>query len=106
MSSEFGVNISGLLLSLFPFPAGGFPFSLPLPPNLLSSFSWLYWYVVSGSSLGLFDIEQIHNVIVENGISDATYVAWMKLSDKERQEYQTYLDSCFQNIQSILPTSV
>ena len=51
-------------------------------------------------------IEQIHNVIVENGISDATYVAWMKLSDKERQEYQTYLDSCFQNIQSILPTSV
>lgn len=51
-------------------------------------------------------IEQIHNIIVENGTTDAAYVAWMKLSDKERQEYQIFLNTCFQNIQSILPTSV
>ena len=51
MSSEFGVKIYGRPLSLLPFPAGGFPFSLsgrhvfPFPPthtNLLSNFSWPY----------------------------------------------------------------
>ena len=45
MSSEIGVKISGRSLSLFPFPARGFPFSLSPPPNLLSSFSWLYRYL-------------------------------------------------------------
>ena len=33
MSSEFGVKIYGPLLSLFLFPAGGFPFSLPPAPQ-------------------------------------------------------------------------
>ena len=50
-------------------------------------------------------IDQIHNVIVENGVSDAAYVAWEKLTDREREEHQSYLNVCFQQIQSILPTS-
>ena len=51
-------------------------------------------------------IDQIHNVLVEEGISDAAYVAWQKLSNEERVEQQEFLDSCFEQLQSILPESV
>ena len=51
-------------------------------------------------------IEQIHNVVVEKGESDAVYVAWQKLSTEERVQQQKFLDSCFEQLQSILPPSV
>ena len=54
MSSEFRVKISGRPLSLFLFGRGRFClfFSPAPPPNLLSSFSWLYGYFYFGLFFG------------------------------------------------------
>ena len=44
MSSEIGAKNVVCRFPLSLFGPGGFPFSLSPPPNLLSSFSWLYRY--------------------------------------------------------------
>ena len=51
MSSEIGVKFCGPGLSLFPFASLCFPFSLPPPPKLLSSFSWLHRFSMGNALL-------------------------------------------------------